>query len=133
MDSYRGHSFRSERDVLVSVLQKARSQAVSNMCFGAGCTDGKQHGVHIESNQYTIFQGATWAARDPAVDEVTAIQSKTITAVGFTDVVFAELSGTAAFTPAGATSTTLTDTAGKDTSIISITPEGRICWDDPSC
>ena len=61
MEMYRGNSFNNERDTLVSVLQSARAQAMNNICLGAGCTDGKYHGVYIETDagnakNYIIFQ-----------------------------------------------------------------------------
>ncbi len=33
MDDFRGYSFRSERDTIVSALEKARSQSISNICL----------------------------------------------------------------------------------------------------
>ena len=133
MDSFRGHSFYSERNVLISTIQKARSQAISNMCFGGGCVDGKPHGVHIESTQYTVFQGSSWAGRDSAIDEVVSITSKSVTASGFVDVIFEQLTGEATFSPSSSHDIVLTDSAGKDSSTITITQAGRICIDDPSC
>ncbi len=133
MDSFRGQTFRSERDTTLSVLQKARSQAINNMCFGAGCQNGKAHGVHIQNNQYTIFQGATYATRDILLDEVIVPRSKAIALSGITDVVFAELSGSATVLPAGALSIILTDTTGKDSSSVTINTEGRLCFNDSSC
>jgi prepilin-type N-terminal cleavage/methylation domain-containing protein len=133
LDVYRGDSFHAEEDRLFTSLEKARSQAISNMCFGPGCTDGKPHGVHFATTQYTIFQGASWATRDTALDEVVPIQSKTITVTGFTDVLFIQLVGTATFNPAGSNTLLLKDTAGKDVSTIYVTSEGRLCTDDPSC
>ncbi|HVV39079.1 MAG TPA: prepilin-type N-terminal cleavage/methylation domain-containing protein [Candidatus Paceibacterota bacterium] len=132
MDSFRGYTFRSEVSTLTAVLQKARSQAVNNMCFGAGCTNGKPHGIHIEGNTYTIFQGASYAARDQAQDEMITPQSKAVTLSGITDVVFTELSGAAATLPSGAPAIILSDNAGK-TSSVSINAEGRICADAASC
>ena len=132
MDSFRGYSFRSERTMLVAVLQKARSQAVNNMCFGAGCTDGKPHGVHIAAGSYTIFQGASYVAGDP-LNEVVVPQSKAIALSGTTDVVFTELSGAATTLPAGIEGIRIKDTTGKDSSLVTINAEGRICSDDASC
>ncbi len=133
MDTYRGHNFGSERNVLLSTLEKARSQAISNMCFGAGCTDGKKHGVHVTPTGYTIFQGSSWGSRDTAVDEVVALESASVVISGLTDVIFAELEGTASFNPVGSHTITLTDSSGKDSSTVSITSEGRICSDEPAC
>lgn len=129
LESVRGNSFRNDRDMLVAVLQKARSQSTSNMCFGSGCSGGKSHGVRVESGQYVIFQGADWASRDSAVDEAISINTGTVTVSGPLgvvpyDVVFAQLSGDA--NPATA-EITVVDTAGHS-SLISINGEGRIAW-----
>ena len=55
MESYRGSSFFADRDMFVAVLQRARAEAVNNVCLGAGCTDGKPHGVHIQSDAYILI------------------------------------------------------------------------------
>ena len=48
MDFYRGYAFLSEQKIAVSVLQKARNQAMSNI-------NQLPHGVHFESNKYVIY------------------------------------------------------------------------------
>lgn len=122
MDNYRSYSFSNERDLLVAVLHKARSQAINNMCLGASCTDGKPHGVHMAPGQYTIFQGASFATRDSAVDE--NIQtSAPVTVTGINDIVFVQLSGGAL--PTGAM--TISDPTNHS-SVISINSEGQITW-----
>jgi len=130
MENYRGYSFHNERDTLVTLLTKARSQAVSNMCFGASCTNGRPHGLHLEPHHYTLFQGDSYATRDTAVDEVLDARYEGVSAVvpSFTDIVFAQLSGKAVANPLGVATITLIDSAGKDTSTISINTEGQISW-----
>lgn len=126
-DDYRGYSFRNERDTVAGVLQKARSQAVNNMCFGAGCTDGKPHGVYFGiPGQYVIFQGASYATRDVAVDEIIESENNTSSIAGMQSVVFSRLSGDASVSPAN-TPLTLIDGANH-TSVFTIEPEGRIWW-----
>ncbi len=123
MDSYRGYAFRGTRDMLVAVLQKARSQSINNMCFGSACTDGKPHGVHFTPGQYVIFQGASWAARDAALDEIVKIESANVQVSG-PDIVFAQLSGNAS--PAGGVITVVDDAS--HSSVISVNGEGQILW-----
>ena len=96
MESYRGYSFRTERDNLIGTLQEARSEAVNNMCFGASCTDGRAHGVHIGVNQYVLFQGESYASRDASADEVITARYNGLAAEApsFTDIVFSRLAGT---------------------------------------
>ena len=125
MDVYRSFSFRTERDMLISVLHKARSQSINNICLGTGCTDGRPHGVHVTTGQYVIFQGASYATRDASVDEVVLAQSGAakIAPSSLTDVVFTQLSGAAL--PVGTIG--LLDDAGH-VSATTINSEGQITW-----
>lgn len=126
MDDYRAQNFHTERDTVVSVLHKARSQAVNNMCFGVGCTDGKAHGVHVANGEYVVFQGATYATRDVAVDEVITAGDAATVVTGPTDVIFTQLSGMVNVNPVGANSMTIT--GPNRISVITIGPEGTITW-----
>lgn len=122
IDSYRAQTFRSERDIIVSTLHKARSQAINNICLGATCTGGLPHGVHVESGSYTIFQGATYNASDPLNYTVEGSLGVVISPTP-TDIVFAQLSGEVAST----SHMTLTDQYGK-TSTIDVEASGRVFW-----
>jgi len=132
MDSYRGFSFRSERDTIISVLQKARSQAISNVCLGSGCTDGKSHGVHIDmvNKQYIIFQGANFIAGD-ATNQVIPENDKSIS---FSpnpppDIIFNQLTADAqdqtamSCTPANCSITLI---QGTNNTTVQINAEGQI-------
>ena len=121
MDSYRGFMFRSERDSVVSLLNKARSQALNNMCFGATCSGGKAHGVHFAAGQYTIFQGYTYAGRDVASDEVVAARDLAASVTPLTDIVFSPLAATTS-------SGTFTVTQDSHSSVITVGTEGQIQW-----
>ena len=124
-DSYRSYLFRNERDTIVSILQKARSQAISNICKGSGCTNGKPHGVHFENNKYIIFQGSDYATRDLDQDEeIDSNYHLDFSGSTITDVVFAELSGDVLV----AGDIKLSDSASGRTSDININNEGRIAW-----
>lgn len=124
-DDYRGFTFRNERDIVVNVIQKARSQAMNNMCFGSTCTDGKPHGVYFgTTGQYIIFQGTTYASRDNAVDEVIESKDNASTVTGLTSVVFNTVRGDAVTTGGS----TLTVTQHGRSSTITIEPEGRVWW-----
>ncbi|MDQ5922518.1 MAG: GspH protein [Patescibacteria group bacterium] len=126
LDSLRGYSFHSDRDVLVSVLQHARSEAISNICRGEGCTDGKPHGVFIRPPEhpksYVIFQGTDYANRDIDYDVVIDASSSTSFS-GINEIVFERLSGNAI---------TIGDINLVDdrnhTSTISISSMGQILW-----
>lgn len=125
MDVYRGFAFRTERDMLVSVLYKARNQSMSNVCLGAGCIDGSPHGVYVSTGQYVIFQGTSYATRDTAVDEVIVASNAaaSIAPHSLSEVVFTQLSGIAS--PVGTIG--LIDTAGH-VSTTTINSEGQISW-----
>lgn len=123
-DAYRGSSFRNEKTIIVSVLQRARSQATSNICMGGGCTAGKAHGVRLEVDKYTVFQGLNYAGRDSGVDQV--INSSfgiTFAPTSILEVVFSQLSGDAS--PSG--DIVLQDSFGH-IATISVNAEGQIDW-----
>lgn len=119
MESYRGSSFHSDRDLLIAALQRARAEAVDNICFGT-CTDGKPHGVFMQSTSTIIFQGASFATRDIAADAVFDANTA-VTKSSLGEIVFSQLSGTTT-----ATSTTLSD--GIHSSVVSVGAEGQIIW-----
>lgn len=125
MDGFRAYTFRSERDMVVVALEKARSQSISNVCIGGGCTDGKPHGVRVANGSYTIFQGASYGARDAAVDETIASQVGGVAVSGApaNEVVFSQLSGNVLLP----VTFTLSDGAGHS-SVIDVNAEGRIAW-----
>lgn len=123
MDGYRSFSFRSDRDTLVSLLVRARSQSMSNVCQGALCDGGVPHGVRVVSGEYTLFQGETYATRDVAFDQVLPSSYTTTIAGSLSEVVFRQLSGDV--TVEG--DIAISDEAGH-TSTISINKEGRISW-----
>jgi prepilin-type N-terminal cleavage/methylation domain-containing protein len=90
MDSYRRYNFRNEQNLLLGVLLKARSQAISNI-------NQKPHGVHLDQAavKYTLFQGSPFAGR-PAADsnlDITYNSNSAYVLTGLTDVIFSQLTG----------------------------------------
>lgn len=122
-DAWRGYTFRDERDLLISVLQKARSESVNNVCLGSVCSDGQPHGVKILPGKYVIFQGQSYAGRNPAFDEEIEA-SNSIIPSGITEVVFGQLNGDVS----GPGDIIIGDAIR--TATISINNEGRINWVD---
>ncbi|MEO5635159.1 MAG: GspH/FimT family pseudopilin [Candidatus Paceibacterota bacterium] len=123
-DFYRTFSFHSEQNKLVSVLEKARGEAINNICIGSTCTEGKAHGVHIGSDKYTIFQTESdWASRETGVDEDIEAGGGAFQVTGLTEVVFDPLS---VHTTDTGTITLTADTG--QTSNITINSEGQIDW-----
>ncbi|TSC82284.1 MAG: Uncharacterized protein G01um101420_448 [Parcubacteria group bacterium Gr01-1014_20] len=117
MDAYRGYSYRSERDVLVSVLQKARLASMVNI-------NEAKHGVHVESNRYTVFQGETYLTRDANFDQIITPGGAVWLDSPFPlpqDVIFDQLSGVSS-------PITLTITDSIKSSDIQINNEGQISW-----
>ncbi|UMX47483.1 MAG: hypothetical protein L7H18_03460 [Candidatus Nealsonbacteria bacterium DGGOD1a] len=121
----RGGSFHSDRDMVVGVLRRARSLAVNNVCSGAGCADGKSHGVHFDpaKREIVIFQGGGYSASDPA-NETILFDNKTvyIDASSSVDIIFDRISGNST-----ATTIILKDGAGH-ISAVETNSEGRIDW-----
>ena len=100
LDAYRGFSFRNDRDAVVAALQRARSQAINNICIGAGCTDGKPHGVYFDdtNKQVVIFQGNSYDAFDPFNEKIQFESKTTIITSTSPSVIFQQLSGDSAST-----------------------------------
>lgn len=84
-DFYRSYILRTERDTLVSILQRQRSRALNNI-------NDSHHGVFLEDDRYTVFQGDSYASRDHDYDEVVNLP-RSVTLDGITQVVFEPLSG----------------------------------------
>ncbi len=133
METLRGGSFRNDRAAVVSALQRARSLAVNNMCFGGDsvCDDGKPHGVYFNpgAGGVTIFQidpGETdFSDRDEDADETINFDSRVTDIMEEKTIIFDRLSGNSA--NATTTVVTLADGIGH-TSEITVNSEGRIDW-----
>ena len=105
LDTWRGFLFRGDKDLVVNALQKARSQAINNICLGEVpvdqsqcslpeyCCDGKSHGVHFESGKYVIFQGTAYDPNDSKNEILTPEGNTQITNLTSSEIVFSQLSG----------------------------------------
>lgn len=113
MGFYKSYSFNSERNLVVSILEKARNQAVDNFNQSA-------FGVRFEAGRYIIFQGTAYVNGDPNNEILNA--QPAITNNGPLEIVFSQLSGETA-TPG---SITITD--GTRSSAITVNNEGGIDW-----
>ncbi len=84
LDFYRSYAFNSERDTVVSLLQKARSDALNNV-------GQVPHGLHFENNKYVLFDRAIFGSLQ-SQDQI--IPADIYISHGVpTDVVFIQLSG----------------------------------------
>ncbi len=116
MDFYRTYAFSYERQVVVSALEKARNQALSNI-------NQARHGVYFAGGNYVIFQGLTYASRNMAFDQVISA-SPALSHSGMQEVVFSQLSGDAVVT---GSPLQLSDGLTHNVTI-SINSEGQINW-----
>lgn len=93
LDSFQRYDQRSERDLLVSLLEKARSEAVNNIGEHA-------HGLHFDPASpanYVLFRGNIFGSA-PQYD-LSVPRNQAVAVSGLTDVVFTQLSGTPTVTP----------------------------------
>ena len=86
MDAYRSFNFASDRDLLVSLLQKARSQSLNNV-------NQSPHGVYIAAASYVLFQGSNYISRDQSEDLIFP-HSADLSLSGLPEVIFTPLSAT---------------------------------------
>ncbi len=117
LDTYARYNFHSEEDTVVSLLQKARSEAIHNI-------GESRHGVHFpdasDPDNLVLFKGADYASRDPAYD-IKIPRSKIADYSGSSEIVFTQLSGTT-------TSATITMRNGTNIANITVNNEGGIDW-----
>lgn len=86
LDTYGRGDLNTERDMLVSLLYKARSRAINNINESA-------HGLYIDSpnDKYVVFQGSAYSSGDPLNEEFPFDGS--VKLEGLNEVVFLPLSG----------------------------------------
>lgn len=114
MDVYRGFSYRNERDVVVSMLQKARSRSMNNI-------NQTPWGVCYVAPHYIVFKGTVCTPGSASNETLPASPSAAIAGLYLPGVVFTQLSGTT-------TATTTSITQNGKTSAVSINYEGTIIW-----
>lgn len=107
------HQMRGDRDVIVTLLERARNQSLTN-------SNATPHGVAFINQNYIGFEGSSYASRDTAKDLVYP-QAGGVAVSAPSEVVFAPLS-------ARASASTVTLQAGERTSVIHVNQEGSIDW-----
>ncbi len=112
-DFYRGYLLGTERDLVVGVLEKARSRALANMFETS-------HGVYIDSDKFILFRGNNYTAGASTNEDIPG--NSIIQKSGLSEIVFVGLTGL----PVVAGDITLED--GAKSKVISINNEGRIEW-----
>jgi len=114
MESYRGTYARSERDMVVSLLERARSRSMNNI-------RQTSWGVCYSAPNYIIFRGSGCVPGISTNETYAANPTATISGLYAPGVVFSALGGTTT-----ATTTTIVEQGRTET--ISINNEGRIDW-----
>lgn len=122
IDTYARYSFHSDAENAVSMLQKARSEAVNNI-------GGSPHGVYVgaDSSSLVLFQGASYVTRDQALD----LKIEKARTVSYSDtcmdhsVVFVQFSGEAA---ACTVSISNISSSAVAPTLVTINSEGGIDW-----
>lgn len=109
MDSYRSYSFNYEERLLISILQRARSQAMANL-------DQDQHCAWVQGSNYVISKGSACTGGD-------VFQRAAAIDVNWTaPLVFNQLDGSVTVPM------TITLTGQGKTANITINNEGQIDW-----
>jgi Tfp pilus assembly protein FimT len=122
LDMYRGYAFRNERNLVVSILQKARMEALSNVGYSTLTNNGSSHGVRFEADEFVVFEGPTYTAScSPSSTNLCISANTGVTHSGANEITFNQLDGTSS-----GGSVTLSN--GTHTSVITVNSEGQISW-----
>lgn len=112
--AYTRYVLTSEHNTLALALEKVRNQAMSNV-------NQSPHGIFIQLNSYTLFQGSTYISRNTSYDEIIP-SSPIISKNGLEEVIFQQLSGETS------TVGSITLSNATDSIVISINAIGQINW-----
>ncbi len=113
-NTYPKHSLRAQTDVVVQTLREAQALTLARK-------QDSTWGVHLTSNNVTLFAGTSYATRNTLYDQVHSIPSG-ISMSGLTDVVFDALLGTTSQTG----TITLISDATSESNTITINANGVI-------
>jgi Tfp pilus assembly protein FimT len=121
-NNYRTDAFRAEKSMLVTLLQKARADALNNI-------DRIPHGVAFfppdNPDAYVVFEGVSYAASAPATREAFAASyGITFAPASPREIVFAQLSAATAYDG----DIVISDPQRGLSAAISINREGMIGW-----
>src|SRR5579863_8957521 len=128
-DFYRSYAGESEKNIVVSTLQKARSQAMDNI-------GQNRHGVHVQGNplQYIMFECAPPCNSYPGTSAsdtiISASYNISLTPTPPFDIIFDQLSGDCVPSPTFdcASDNPITINGNTTSYIITINHEGQISW-----
>jgi prepilin-type N-terminal cleavage/methylation domain-containing protein len=111
MDFYRSYSLNYEENLVVGIIQRARSQAMANI-------DQTQHGACLIGSNYMISEGST------CTGGATFPKANAAKVTWPTPIIFNQLDGTCSACPL----TVTISSSGKASASININNEGRIDW-----
>lgn len=114
-DFYKTYALSSERDIVIGVLMKARNKAANNFNQSA-------HGVFVNQNGYTMFQGPSYVSRNTSYDELIK-RNNSVAVSGIQEIIFEQLTGSLTSSAGDVT----LDNGAKSVNI-SLNSEGRINW-----
>ncbi len=120
LDTLARASARTDRELLVSTLHEARLRSLNRVCSSQNCAMPFPHGVYLEHNQLTLFEGLTYASRTQSLDVRIPFSSEEIVCSSTNEI---------GFLPSGnATSSTTLSILGKDnrTEVVLVGIHGEI-------
>lgn len=121
-DNFEKSSVDTEADTLMSLLQHARAEAMSNICRDISCTVGSFHGILIINNSFIVFEGTDFKSSNRAFDQVTPRNSAFVSS-GVSEISFENLSGNTI----NYGNIILENKSGQKI-IVSVGQEGQISW-----
>jgi len=117
LDIYKRHVLHTEQQILIGVLEKARSRAMNNI-------SQSPHGVCFRDSHYILFQGDTCISNNPVNEYLpvhTHIAQMSDFDTRFPDIVFSQRYGTTS-------SVTIQMTDGVRPVNVTVNYEGTISW-----
>ena len=117
LGAYQRYAFSAERDLLVSLLQRARSQALANINESA-------HGLVIENDSFIAYEDTDESGDFDAGEETLSVpRSSAVAASGDLEFLFAQLSGEAL---SAGTLTLTGPRSAVDEAVVQVEDNGRI-------
>ena len=83
LDLYRSYLFISQRNTLITMLEKARAQSQNGI-------NGNAHGVEITPSNFILFSGESYGTRDTSLDVIFPVDD-VIEKSGSSEVVFSAI------------------------------------------
>ena len=115
IDAYRSYLLTAQTKNTVAFLRRAQNLALTNK-------NQSSFGLSIQNDSYVLFQGASYASRNQAYDEVYSRESSVAITGSSSEIVFEQLSGKSNV------STTITFSNGLNVQTVGINYQGAIFW-----